>query len=238
VDEPDRAIDHNERLLHEQGFSLVAGVDEAGRGALAGPLVAGAVILPAGFDCEGLRDSKELTPQQRDEWFERIDRDAVAWAVRRAYPTRIDRKGLHKTNVWLLRQVVLALDIRPDFVLADGFRLRTLSMPQLAVKKGDVTCASVAAASVMAKVSRDRAMNRYARRFPQYGFERHKGYGTPTHRAAIARYGPSEIHRMSFKGMIMYREQHEAYVAKYDRPDLIDGAGMDEMSDVDEVTHT
>jgi len=154
VDEPDRAIDHNERLLREQGFSLVAGVDEAGRGALAGPLVAGAVILPEGFDCDGLKDSKELTPQQRDEWFERIDRAAIAWAVRRAYPTRIDHRGLHKTNVWLLRQVVLALDVRPDFVLADGFRLRTLSMPQLAVKKGDATCASVAAASVMAKVSR------------------------------------------------------------------------------------
>jgi ribonuclease HII len=229
VDEPDRAIDHNERLLHEQGFSLVAGVDEAGRGALAGPLVAGAVILPEGFDCDGLKDSKELTPQQRDEWFERIDRDAIAWAVRRAYPTRIDHKGLHKTNVWLLRQVVLALDVRPDFVLADGFRLRTLSMPQLAVKKGDATCASVAAASVMAKVSRDRAMNRYARRFPQYGFERHKGYGTPTHRAAIARYGPSVIHRMSFKGMIMYREQHDEYVAKYGRPAPGDGPEMDEV---------
>ena len=227
MDEPDRTIDHNERLLREQGFSLVAGVDEAGRGALAGPLVAGAVILPEDFDCDGLRDSKELTPQQRDEWFERIERQAVAWAVRRAYPTRIDRRGLHKTNVWLLRQVVLALHVRPDFVLADGFRLRTLSMPQLAVKKGDETCASVAAASVMAKVSRDRAMNRYHRRFPQYGFDRHKGYGTPTHRAAIARYGPSEIHRMSFKGMIMYRTQHEEYVAKYGRLDPNGGPGAD-----------
>jgi ribonuclease HII len=214
----DRSIDHNERLLRDQGFSFVAGVDEAGRGALAGPLVAAAVILPAGFDCDGLKDSKELTPDQRDQWFDRIDARAVAWSVRRAYPSRIDHKGLHKTNVWLLRQVVLALDVRPDFVLADGFSLRSVGVPQLAVKKGDVTCASVAAASIMAKVSRDRAMARYHRRFPEYGFDRHKGYGTPSHRAAIALHGPSEIHRMSFKGMIMYRTQHEAYVAKYARP--------------------
>jgi ribonuclease HII len=231
VAEADLSIDHNERLLREQGFSLVAGVDEAGRGALAGPLVAAAVILPPGFDCEGLKDSKQLTAEQRDRWFDRIDAQAVSWSVRRAYPSRIDHKGLHKTNVWLLRQVILALDVRPDFVLADGFRLRTLAMPQLAVKKGDVTCASVAAASIMAKVSRDRAMARYHRRFPQYGFDRHKGYGTPTHRAAIARYGPSEIHRMSFKGMIMYRTQHDAYVAKYSRPDLAADAGSDEETE-------
>ena len=222
------AIDHNEQLLREQGFSLVAGVDEAGRGALAGPLMAGAVILPEGFDCDGLRDSKELTPAQRGEWFDRIRTGAVAWSVRRAYPTRIDRRGLHRTNVWLLRQVVLALDVRPDFVLADGFRLRTLGVPQLAVKKGDVTCASVAAASIMAKVTRDRAMDRYHRRFPEYGFDRHKGYGTPSHRAAIARHGPSAIHRMSFKGMIMYRTQHEAYVAAYGRPAADGETGFDE----------
>jgi ribonuclease HII len=231
VAEADRLIDHNERLLRDQGFSLVAGVDEAGRGALAGPLIAGAVILPAGFDCDGLKDSKELTPQQRAEWFERIDRAAVAWSVRRAYPSRIDRRGLHKTNVWLLRQVVLALEVRPDFVLADGFALRSIGVPQLAVKKGDVTCASVAAASIMAKVSRDRAMARYHRRFPQYGFDRHKGYGTPSHRAAIALHGPSEIHRMSFKGMIMYRTQHEAYVAKYGRPPAAADARPDEETE-------
>lgn len=222
------AIDHNERLLREQGFSLVAGVDEAGRGALAGPLVAGAVILPRAFDCDGLRDSKELTPAQREEWFDRIRTGAVAWSVRRAYPSRIDRRGLHRTNVWLLRQVVLALDIRPDFVLADGFKLRALGVPQLAVKKGDVTCASVAAASIMAKVTRDHAMDRYHRRFPEYGFDRHKGYGTPAHRAAIARHGPSEIHRMSFKGMIMYRTQHDEYVAAYGRPVAGAGTGLDE----------
>jgi ribonuclease HII len=231
VAEADRTIDHNERVLRDQGFSLVAGVDEAGRGALAGPLVAAAVILPAAFDCDGLKDSKELTPAQREEWFGRIHARAVAWSVRRAYPTRIDRRGLHKTNVWLLRQVVLALDVPPDFVLADGFPLRSIGVPQLAVKKGDVTCASVAAASIMAKVTRDRAMARYHRRFPQYGFDRHKGYGTPSHRAAIARHGPSEIHRMSFKGMIMYRMQHEAYVAKYGRPAVDAGVRSDEETE-------
>ncbi|HXY72769.1 MAG TPA: ribonuclease HII, partial [Actinomycetota bacterium] len=150
-----RPIDHYERLLREEGFLLVAGVDEAGRGALAGPLVAAAAILPDGFGCDGLRDSKELTPAQREEWYERITRAAVSWSVCRAYPSRIDHRGLHRTNVWLLRRALAALDVRPDFAISDGFSVRGAGVPTLSVKKGDATCASVAAASIIAKVTRD-----------------------------------------------------------------------------------
>jgi len=224
VREPARPIDHYERLLHEQGFLLVAGVDEAGRGALAGPLVAAAAILPAGFGCDGLRDSKELTVIQREEWYERITRTAVSWSVCRAYPSRIDHRGLHRTNVWLLRRALAALDIRPDFAISDGFAVRGAGVPSLSVKKGDATCASVAAASIIAKVTRDHTMDRYHRRFPQYGFDHNRGYGTGEHRAAIARHGPTPIHRMSFRGMDMYTNQRAAYVARYGRPDGDAGA--------------
>jgi ribonuclease HII len=208
-------LDHYERRLRAEGFRLVAGVDEAGRGALAGPLVAAAVILPPEFDIEGLRDSKELTALQRDTWYARITRHAVSVAVCRAQPTRIDHRGLHVTNLWLLRRALRALDVTPDFALSDGFPLPAVKLPHLSVKKGDATCATVAAASVVAKVTRDRAMDRYHRRFPQYGFDRHRGYGTAEHRAAIARVGPSPIHRMSFKGVTLYEQNPELYADLY-----------------------
>jgi ribonuclease HII len=212
-----RPIDHYERQLHAEGFRLVAGVDEAGRGALAGPLVAAAVILPLGFDIEGLADSKQLTPQQRDEWFDRIRPRAVSVAVCRSFPRRIDSRGLHVSNLRLLRLAIKALDVRPDFVLTDGFPLPGVPLPHLSIKKGDEVTASVAAASVVAKVTRDRTMDRYHRRYPQYGFDHHRGYGTPSHRAAIARYGPCPIHRMSFKGMGLYMEDRETYLRLYGR---------------------
>jgi ribonuclease HII len=212
-----KAIDHYERRLHAQGFSLVAGVDEAGRGALAGPLVAAAVILPEDFEVEGLADSKVLTPHQRDEWYRLIRSGALSIGVCRAFPTRIDHRGLHVSNLFLLRRAIRALDVRPEFVLTDGFPLRGVRLPQLSIKKGDAVTASVAAASVVAKVTRDRMMDRYHRRYPQYGFDRHRGYGTASHRAAIARFGPSPIHRMSFKGMDLYMSDPERYVALYAR---------------------
>jgi ribonuclease HII len=212
-----KAIDHYERRLHAQGFALVAGVDEAGRGALAGPLVAAAVILPEDFEVEGLADSKVLTPQQRDEWFARIRAGALSIGVCRAFPTRIDHRGLHVSNLFLLRRAIRTLDVLPEFVLTDGFPLRGVRLPQLSIKKGDAVTASVAAASVVAKVTRDRMMGRYHRRYPQYGFDRHKGYGTASHRAAIAEFGPSPIHRMSFKGMDLYMNDPERYVALYAR---------------------
>jgi ribonuclease HII len=219
-----RAVDdlrRYERRLRAAGFALVAGADEAGRGALAGPLVAAAVILPRDFDIEGLNDSKQLTPLQRDEWFGRIRSGAVAVAVCKAFPRRIDHRGLHVSNKSLLGKVVLRLPIRPDFVLMDGFAPRMFRLPHVSIKKGDAVSSSVAAASVVAKVTRDRMMERYHRRFPQYGFNRHRGYGTPSHRAAIARFGPSPIHRMSFKGMDLFEHDPELYRQLYLRDDLL-----------------
>ncbi len=190
-----------ERGLREQGFRLIAGADEAGRGALAGPLVAAAVILPEDFDLDGVNDSKQLTANQREAAYERIVGGAVAWSVHRCMPTRIDRRGLHKTNVYLLRRCVLQLSVAPDYVLTDGFPVRRLPVPILSIKKGDCVTASVAAASIVAKVTRDRMMDRYHRRFPAYGFDTNRGYGTNAHRDAIRAYGPSPIHRFSFKGL-------------------------------------
>jgi ribonuclease HII len=187
-----------ERGLREQGFRLIAGVDEAGRGALAGPLVAAAVILPADFDLEGINDSKVLTALQRDAAFERIVRHAVARSVCRCTPTRIDRRGLHKTNVWLLRRCITTLPVEPDYVLTDGFPVKRLPIPNLSIKKGDAVTASVAAASIVAKVTRDALMAAEAEHFPAYGFESNRGYPAPVHKCALTWYGPTSIHRRSW----------------------------------------
>jgi ribonuclease HII len=194
-------IGYYERQLRQRGFTVVAGVDEAGRGALAGPLVAAAVVLPEDFDLDGLEDSKMLTPRQRHIMFGRILEQASAIAACRAMPRRIDRAGLHKTNLSLLKAALRRLPVAPEFVLADGFPLRGLRLPCLGVRKGDVITASVAAASVVAKVTRDRIMERYHRRFPEYGFDTNRGYGTSRHWAALDRFGPTPIHRRSFKGV-------------------------------------
>jgi len=194
-------LDRYERSLREQGFHRIAGADEAGRGALAGPLVAAAVILPVGFDLEGVNDSKLLTANQREDAYVRIVRDAVAWSVCKCLSTRIDRRGLQKTNLWLLRRCVTTLSVEPDYVLTDGFPVKRLGVPNLSIKKGDAVTASVAAASIVAKVTRDRMMDRYHRRFPVYGFDHNRGYGTNEHRDAIRTHGPSPIHRYSFKGL-------------------------------------
>jgi ribonuclease HII len=197
-----KEIDHYERQLRERGFRVLAGVDEAGRGALAGPLVAAAVILPEEFALDGLEDSKLLTRKQRQEAAQRIREHAVAIAVSRAMPRRIDRAGLHRTNLALLRRALRSLPVRPEFVLTDGFPLKRLGVPSLGLRKGDVVTASVAAASVIAKTTRDRMMDRYHRRFPQYGFDTNRGYGTERHWEALWRFGPSPIHRRSFNHVL------------------------------------
>jgi ribonuclease HII len=180
---------------------LIAGADEAGRGALAGPLVAAAVILPEGFPLEGIADSKMLTALQRERAFVRIRAGAVAVAVCRATPSRIDSRGLHKSNMFLLRRALNELEPEPDFVLTDGWPVRGVAFPHLSIRKGDAVTASVAAASIVAKVTRDRTMDRYHRRFPQYGFDSNKGYGTRRHWDALVAHGPTPIHRRSFKGV-------------------------------------
>lgn len=197
-----KEIDHYERQLRDRGIAVVAGADEAGRGALAGPLVAAAVVLPDDFDLEGVEDSKLLTPKQRGEAYARITAGAVAWSVCKAMPARIDRAGMHKTNLSLLRKALRRLEVTPEFVLCDGFPLKRVGIPTIGIRKGDAVCASIAAASIVAKVTRDRIMDRYHRRFPDYGFRNNKGYGTEAHWEALWRLGPTPIHRRSFNHVL------------------------------------
>lgn len=190
-------LDRYERALREQGFRRIAGVDEAGRGALAGPLVAAAVILPEDFDREGIDDSKVLSATRREACYARIVEAAVV-AVCRVQPARIDRRGLHRSNLALLRRAARELDPQPDYVLTDGFPVPRMPWPSLSIKKGDAVTASVAAASIVAKVTRDRVMDRLHRRFPEFGFDHNRGYGTPDHLDALDRLGPTPVHRLSF----------------------------------------
>ena len=190
-----------EDRLRDVGFERVAGVDEAGRGALAGPLVAAAVILPAGCPITGLADSKLLTAKRREELAAAIRRHAVALSVVRASPETIDRVGLQRTNLALLQRALRELQGGYDYALADGFPLAKMPAPVLGVHKGDQVATCVAAASIIAKVTRDQIMTRAARRFPGYGFERHKGYGTDQHWEALRKLGPSAYHRLSFTGV-------------------------------------
>jgi ribonuclease HII len=190
-----------ERHLHEQGFSLVGGTDEVGRGALAGPLVAAAVILPVDADLEGLRDSKLLTANARERAAAWIREHAVAISIVRVTPQVIDKRGLHRSNIRALRAAISRLDPRPGYALTDGFPVPRMPVPALSIKKGDRVSATVAAASIVAKVFRDRTMRRLHRRFPAFGFARNKGYGTAEHWRALRDVGPSPVHRLSFKGV-------------------------------------
>jgi ribonuclease HII len=188
-------MDRYERLLTAQGFARIAGADEAGRGALAGPLVAAAVILPPDFDIEGINDSKLLTEAQREAAYERIA-ERAAWVACKAEPGAIDARGLHRSNIALLRRAAKALE--PDYVLTDGFPVPRIPCPSLGVKKGDMVSVSIAAASIVAKVTRDRIMRRLHKRYPAFGFDHNKGYGTPEHLEALMHHGPTPVHRMSF----------------------------------------
>jgi len=187
-----------EERLWAQGFSRIVGVDEAGRGALAGPLVAAGVVIPPGFDTTGIRDSKLLTAKQREAAFERIV-DGCAFAIAKAEPSALDSRGLHRSNIALLRRAARALE--PDYALTDGFPVPRMPCPSLGIKKGDMVSASVAAASIIAKVTRDRIMVRLDRRYPAFGFCENKGYATSEHRRMIELHGPSPVHRLSFAGV-------------------------------------
>ncbi|MBM7519573.1 ribonuclease HII [Nocardioides nitrophenolicus] len=196
----DAGIYGYERALRRHGFEPVAGVDEAGRGACAGPLVAGAAILPAGKAgiVPGLADSKLLTAAARERCYDQIVRRALAWSVVVIPHDECDRLGMHVANVQALRQAVAKLDLPASYVLTDGFPVDGLGVPGLAVWKGDRVAACVAAASVLAKVTRDRIMLELDEEWPAYDFKTHKGYITATHTAALEEHGPSPIHRMRF----------------------------------------
>jgi ribonuclease HII len=189
-----------ETVLARAGFAPVAGIDEAGRGACAGPLVVAAVVLdPASIRrMPGLADSKLLSPQAREEAYAQVLRLAIDWHVVVIGADQIDATGLHVCNVSGMRRAFAGLRAAPGYVLTDGFPVRGLGTPALAVWKGDRVTASVAAASVVAKVSRDRMMRDLHERYPQYGFDRHKGYVTDEHVRALAEHGPSPVHRYSF----------------------------------------
>jgi ribonuclease HII len=191
-----RAIENAARRL---GFSRVAGVDEVGRGCLAGPVMAGAVVLDPGTHVPGLRDSKQLTPLARARLFDRIVEHALGWAVSAVEPAEIDRLSIHRASLAAMRDAVLSLAPLPDLVLVDAFRIPDMWIPQRGVVHGDSRAAVIAAASIVAKVVRDRYMVEMHARDPRYGFDRHKGYGTPDHLAAIARFGLSPAHRRSFR---------------------------------------
>ncbi len=188
-----------EAELRARGFLLVAGADEAGRGALAGPLVAAAVILHPKRRPEGLRDSKKLTAKRRSELYEVIAENSLAWSVSVVEPAEIDRLGIQKANMLALESAVLSLSRRPDYVAADWYKNDGFKLPWEGVRDGDSTVASIAASSIIAKVTRDRMMARLAEEYPGYGFEGHKGYGSAAHLAAISSLGPSPIHRLSYR---------------------------------------
>jgi len=188
-----------ENNLYRQGFRNIAGVDEAGRGPLAGPLVAAAVILPQGTGISGLKECKQLTPKQREALYLQILDKSISYKVITFNNSRIDTEGLHKVNLKALKAAALELDTQPDFILVDGYKLEDLSIANLRVIKGDMVSASIAAASVLAKVHRDRIMFAYHRQYPLYGFDKHKGYGSKHHLEMLSKHGPSPIHRLSFK---------------------------------------
>jgi ribonuclease HII len=188
-----------ENKLRRLGFCHVAGVDEVGRGCLAGPVYAAAVILHPDRHIPGVGDSKTVPADEREELFREITEHAVAWAVASAAPREIDAVNIHQASLASMRRAVLALTPLPDIVLVDAFRIRELPMAQRAVLHGDRRCAAIAAASIVAKVLRDREMRDLHARDPRYGFDRHKGYATADHLDALAQFGYSEAHRRSFR---------------------------------------
>lgn len=188
-----------ENALRRYGFVYVAGVDEVGRGCLAGPVTAGAVILHPDRHIPGIADSKALTAAARARLFDEIARKALAWCVISADPDEIDRINIHQATLRAMQRAVLALSPLPDAVLVDAFRIPDLPMAQRGVVGGDRRSAAIAAASIMAKVTRDRMMEALHATDPRYGFDRHKGYATADHLAAVAKFGYSVQHRRSFR---------------------------------------
>lgn len=187
-----------EKKYAADGYRLICGVDEAGRGPLAGPVCAAAVILPLGADIPGLNDSKKLTDKKRRELFPIICEKAVAYGIAFADHAEIDEINILQATYLAMERAISKLNVKPDFALIDGNRAKDFGLPLATIVGGDGLSASIAAASVLAKVTRDDYMLEMAREYPGYGFELHKGYGTKAHYAAIAELGPSPIHRMTF----------------------------------------
>ena len=194
-----RAFRTLENTFRRLGFNHVAGVDEVGRGCLAGPVVAAAVVLDPRRYVPRVCDSKTVTALERERLYDRITRSAIAWGVAKAEPDEIDLINIHQASLRAMQRAVLSLCPAPDCVLVDAFRIPDLLMAQRAVVHGDARCTAIAAASIVAKVTRDRMMHELHSRDPRYGFDRHKGYATRDHLDAVARLGYSDVHRRSFR---------------------------------------
>ncbi len=195
-----------ENQADAQGFRSITGVDEAGRGPLAGPVVAAAVVLPAGASLNGLTDSKQLSPAARDRFFDRIQQCALGFGIGIVSEETIDAINILQASLLAMRLAVEQLPLRPDLLLIDGNRRIDHPAKQWPIVKGDAQSLSIAAASVLAKVTRDRIMHAHHQTYPQYAFDRHKGYGTQAHKDSIRLHGPCPIHRKSFKGVREYIE--------------------------------
>ena len=192
---PDYSI---EVSLHEKGYKYVCGIDEAGRGPLCGPVFAAACILPEGLYIEGLNDSKKLTEKKREKLFDVIKEEAVAYCIASASVEEINELNILEADLLAMRRAIDGLGVKADFALIDGNIARDFQIPAAAVVKGDATSMSIAAASVLAKVARDRICIDLDRDYPEYGIAKHKGYGTKDHMDALRKYGPSPIHRKKF----------------------------------------
>ena len=187
-----------ENELYESGYNLICGVDEAGRGPLAGPVYAAAVILPRGCVIDGLNDSKKLSEKKREALFDEITSKAIAYAIDFATVDEIEEINILNAAMLAMNRAISKLDPSPELALIDGNRNKGISFNSKCVVKGDAKCADIAAASVLAKVSRDRYMLQMADKYPEYKFEKHKGYGTKLHYEKIGEFGPSPIHRLTF----------------------------------------
>ena len=187
-----------ENEIYDEGWKLLCGVDEAGRGPLAGPVYAAAVILPRGLVIDGLNDSKKLTEKKREALFDPIIDAAISFGIARAEVEEIEELNILNATFLAMNRAIAQLSPQPELALIDGNRNTGIEVPSLTVIKGDGRCADIAAASVLAKVTRDRYMLQMAEKYPGYHFEQHKGYGTKLHYDALREYGPSPIHRMSF----------------------------------------
>ena len=188
----------HENELRAQGYNFICGVDEAGRGPLAGPVCAAAVILPPDTIIEGVNDSKKLSEKKREELFDVVIDTALSYCIAFGSVEEIEEHNILATTTMTMKRAVEGLDVKADYAIVDGNRMPQLDIPGNFVIKGDANSMSIAAASILAKVSRDRLMLEYAKAYPQYCFEKHKGYGTKLHNEMILKSGPSDIHRMSF----------------------------------------
>ena len=192
-----------EAELRAKVFTAVCGIDEAGRGPLAGPVVAAAVILPEGIELPGVNDSKKITEKKREVLFDFVKEHALAYGIGQASEQEIDEINILQATFLAMRRAVEALDVPADFALVDGNRIQGLGIPAETVIGGDGKVLSIAAASILAKVTRDRYMREMAQTYPEYGFEKHKGYGTKAHYAAIEQYGICPLHRRTFLKKIL-----------------------------------